>query len=83
MYFHFNHLSNGNLVGCQIVKCYKYIFFFSTFKKNNLSLVFCIDGCKLFKVYQNLVTTSPFSIFFYHVKTHLRMIMMESIIAIV
>jgi hypothetical protein len=45
-------------------------------------------GCKLFKVYQNLVATSPFFVFFtysyfYHVKTHLWMIMMESIIIIV
>jgi hypothetical protein len=43
---------------------------------------------KFFKVYQNLVTTSPFSLFFtysyfYHVKTHLWMIMMESRIIIV
>ncbi len=36
-----------------------------------------MDRFKFFKVYQNLVTTSPFSIFSYHVKTHLWMIMME------
>jgi hypothetical protein len=42
---------------------------------------------KFFNVYQNLVTTSPFLsfylVFFYHVKTHLWMIMMESKIIMV
>jgi hypothetical protein len=45
-----------------------------------------IHGCKFFKVYQNLVTTSPFFVFFTyffnHVKIHLWMIMMDSKIVI-
>jgi len=62
----------------------------------NIELVWCdmkkhkintTHGCKFLKVYQNLVM-SPFFIlfyliFFYHVKTRLWMIMMESIIVIV
>ncbi len=49
---------------------------------------FITSRCKFFKVYQNLVTMSPFFVFFYldpfyHVKTHLWMIMMESVIVIV
>jgi hypothetical protein len=38
---------------------------------------------QVLKVYQNLVTTSLFLVFFYHLKTHLKMIMMESKIVIV
>jgi hypothetical protein len=32
--------------------------------------------CKFFKVYQNLITKSPFFGLFYHVKTHVWMIVM-------
>jgi hypothetical protein len=44
---------------------------------------FLIHGSKFFKVYQNLDTTSAFAVFFYHEKTHLWMIMMESRIVMV
>jgi hypothetical protein len=55
----------------------------------NVVIMMVMEGCKFFKVYQNLITTSPFFFFFsylvifYHVKTHLWMIMMESTIVIV
>ncbi len=47
-----------------------------------------IVRCNFFKVYQNLVTTSPFFnlfylVFFNHVKAHLWLIMMKSKIVMV
>jgi hypothetical protein len=53
---------------------------------------FCFNGVdvlwiQIFKVYQNLITMSPFLSFlpspFYHVKTHLWMIMVECRIVMV
>ncbi len=66
----------ASMLDSAIVGCFLLFQLTTPFPKENMKpLVDLLFGSKFFKVYQNLVTSSPFFvffylIFFYHVKTH-------------